>query len=57
MNPDEPDAAPTEKLNRILWNQARGWHTPYPRLQQAVFAPYSVDLDDTEKEELYERRR
>ena len=26
----EPDAAPTERLNRILWQDARGWGTPYP---------------------------
>ena len=51
MNFALPDAAPTEKLNRILWHQARGWQTPYPRTRQAVFAPYSIDLDDDEKEE------
>jgi hypothetical protein len=50
MNFDLPDAAPTEKLNRILWHQARGWHTPYPHSGQAIFAPYSIDLDDQEKE-------
>jgi YVTN family beta-propeller protein len=50
MNFDLPDAAPTDKLNRILWHQARGWHTPYPRAGQAIFAPYSIDLDDQEKE-------
>jgi YVTN family beta-propeller protein len=51
MNFALPDAAPTDKLNRILWHQARGWHTPYPPTAQAVFAPYSVDLEDQEKEE------
>jgi YVTN family beta-propeller protein len=56
MNFNLPDAAPTEKLNRILWRQARGWRTPYPRTGQAVFAPYSVDLDDQEKEEMNETR-
>ena len=54
MNFHLPDAAPTDKLNRILWHQARGWHTPYPRTGQAVFAPYAVDLDDREKEEMNE---
>jgi hypothetical protein len=56
MNFDLPDAAPTDKLNRILWRQARGWHTPYPRTRQAIFAPYSVDLDDQEKEERNEAK-
>ena len=56
MNFNLPDAAPTDKLNHILWRQARGWHTPYPRTGQAVFAPYSVDLDDQEKEERNEAR-
>jgi hypothetical protein len=56
MNFNLPDAAPTEKLNRILWRQARGCPTPYPRTGQAVFAPYSVDLDDQEKEEMNETR-
>jgi YVTN family beta-propeller protein len=44
-----PDAAPTEKLNRILWGQIRGWTTPYPAPQSAVFAPLSLDLDDRDK--------
>jgi YVTN family beta-propeller protein len=56
MNFNLPDAAPTDKLNRILWRQARGWHTPYPPTGHAVFAPYSVDLSDQEKEEINEAR-
>jgi YVTN family beta-propeller protein len=56
MNFDVPDAAPTDELNHILWRQARGWSTPYPQPRQAVFAPYSVDLDDREKEERNEPR-
>jgi hypothetical protein len=56
MNFNLPDAAPTDKLNRILWHQARGWHTPYPPTGHAVFAPYSVDLSDQEKEEMNEAR-
>lgn len=53
MNFSIPDAAPTEKLNRILWRDARGWNTPYPKVVHAVFAPYSNDLDDEEKEKKY----
>jgi YVTN family beta-propeller protein len=51
MNFDLPDAAATNMLNHILWGKARGWRTAYPRTRQAVFAPYSIDLDDREKEE------
>ncbi len=56
MNFSIPDAAPTEKLNRILWRDARGPNAPYPKVTHAVFAPYSNDLDDDEKEELYGKK-
>jgi hypothetical protein len=46
-----PDAAPTERLNRINWGLVRGWNTPYPKPKNAVFAPLSLDLDDDEREE------
>jgi YVTN family beta-propeller protein len=49
MRFDVPDAAPTERLNRILWHQVRGWNTPYPGARNAVFAPLSLDLDDDER--------
>jgi YVTN family beta-propeller protein len=50
MNFDVPDAAPTEKLNRILWHDARGWSTPYPGARQGVFAPLSLDIGDDDRE-------
>jgi YVTN family beta-propeller protein len=50
MRWDIPDAAPTEKLNRILWHQVRGWDTPYPGPRRAVFAPLSLDVDDDDRE-------
>ncbi len=50
MNFAQPDAAPSELLNRILWHDARGWDTPYPALQRAVFFPLSRDLEDDERE-------
>jgi YVTN family beta-propeller protein len=56
MNFSIPDAAPTEKLNRILWRDARGTKAPYPKVTQAVFATFSNDLDDDEKEKLSKRR-
>lgn len=32
MNWHEPDDVPQDVLNRILWWDAKGWQTPYPRL-------------------------
>jgi DNA-binding beta-propeller fold protein YncE len=56
MNFSVPDAAPTEKLNRILWHDAKGWSTPYPGAKQAVFAPLSLDVDDADRDESREER-
>ena len=50
MNFRVPDAAPTERLNRILWHDARGWTVPYPKIQRSLFFPLAVDLTDDEKE-------
>src|SRR5262249_12005094 len=50
MNFRAPDAAPTDALNRILWHDAKGWSTPYPRTVQSVFAPFAIDVDDEERE-------
>ena len=49
MRFDVPDAAPTERLNRIVWSQVRGWDVPYPAVKRAVFAPLTLDLDDEER--------
>ena len=51
MRFDVPDAAPTDRLNRILWHDVKGWKTRFPGIKQAIFAPLSVDLDDEEREE------
>ena len=50
MRWDVPDAAPSDRLNRILWHAVRGWETPYPGTRSAVFAPMSLDTDDDERE-------
>jgi hypothetical protein len=42
--------APTEKLNRILWRQVRGYATPYPPIRKSVFSPLSPDIDDDDRE-------
>jgi len=55
MRFDVPDAAPTDRLNRILWHEARGWTTPFPGVRQALFFPLSRDLADDEREEKEER--
>jgi YVTN family beta-propeller protein len=44
-----PDDAPTEKLNRILWGEIRGWKTPYPVPRSAAFAPLSLELEDRDR--------
>jgi hypothetical protein len=52
MNWRVPDSVPTEKLNRILWRQARGLNQQYPIWKQgrAVFTPsVAEDEDDDEK--------
>jgi YVTN family beta-propeller protein len=54
MKFDQPDAAPSERLNRILWHDARGWGTPYPGVKRSLFFPLAIDLADDEREE---RRR
>jgi hypothetical protein len=50
MNFKVPDAAPTARLNHILWRDVKGQIAPYPKVAQAVFAPYSSDVDDEEKD-------
>jgi hypothetical protein len=49
MRWDVPDAVPTERLNRIVWGDVRGWNTPYPGTKNAVFAPLSLDIDDDDR--------
>ena len=48
MRWDVPDAAPTERLNRILWRSVKG-AVPYPGAKRAVFAPLSLDVDDDDR--------
>lgn len=50
MRFDTPDAAPTQRLNRILWHQVRGWKTPYPGVKRSVFAPLAVDIEDEDRD-------
>jgi hypothetical protein len=44
-----PDAAPTERLNRILWGTIKGWNTPYPAPRRSVFSPLEVETDDDDR--------
>jgi hypothetical protein len=50
MNFSDPDAAPSERLNRILWHDARGWRVPYPEVKRSLFFPMSVDIADEDRE-------
>lgn len=45
MDFSRPDAAPEEKLNRVLWHTARGWNATYPHV---AHGPACV-LDDDER--------
>ncbi|MSV30066.1 MAG: phosphoesterase [Bryobacterales bacterium] len=49
MRWDVPDAAPSGALNKILWHSVKGWRTPYPAPRNAVFSPYSLDVDDDDR--------
>ena len=51
MNFHDPDAAPSDLLNRILWHDARGWGVRYPEVKRSLFFPLAVDLTDDEREE------
>ncbi|MEO8337605.1 MAG: hypothetical protein ABI664_21695 [bacterium] len=55
MNFSEPDAAPSEALNRILWHDAKGWKTAYPTVKRSLFFPMSVDIADEDREEREEK--
>ena len=46
-----PDQAPSDKLNRILWHDARGWSTPVPAVRRSLFFPLTVDVSDEDREE------
>jgi len=50
MNFRDPDAAPSERLNRILWHDARGWGVPYPEVRHSLFFPMSIDIADEDRE-------
>lgn len=50
MRWDVPDAAPTERVNRILWGMLKGWKTPYPGAKSTVFAPLSLETEDEDRE-------
>lgn len=49
MNWSVPDAVPTERLNRIVWGQIKGWNTPYPPPRRALFSPLAVETEDEER--------
>ncbi|HUR59595.1 MAG TPA: bifunctional YncE family protein/alkaline phosphatase family protein, partial [Opitutaceae bacterium] len=49
MKFDTPDAAPTDKLNRILWHDVRGWNVAYPGVKRGAFAPLAIDVDDDDR--------
>jgi DNA-binding beta-propeller fold protein YncE len=50
MNFKIPDAAPTELLNRILWQDARGWGLAYPAVRSSLFLPMTHDVSDKDRD-------
>jgi YVTN family beta-propeller protein len=44
-----PDEAPADRLNRILWHDARGWDARYPGTKRALFFPLAIDIDDEDR--------
>jgi hypothetical protein len=51
MSFDGPDEAPTDKLNRILWHDVKGWSTPYPAVKRSLFFPMAIDIADEDRAE------
>jgi DNA-binding beta-propeller fold protein YncE len=51
MSFDGPDEAPTDRLNRILWHDVKGWNTPYPAVKRSLFFPMSIDIADEDRAE------
>ena len=49
MSFEGPDEAPADRLNRILWHDARGWDARYPGAKHALFFPLAVDIDDEDR--------
>jgi hypothetical protein len=49
MEFDLPDRAPANKLNRILWSDAKGHQIKYPALMRSIFAPLAMDVDDDDR--------
>ncbi|HET7214685.1 MAG TPA: bifunctional YncE family protein/alkaline phosphatase family protein [Terriglobia bacterium] len=46
MDFDVPDDVPSQRLNRILWHDARGWQIAYPQARQGAFAPAAANLQE-----------
>jgi DNA-binding beta-propeller fold protein YncE len=51
MNFLQPDAAPSNRLNRILWSDAVGWGKPFPGVRRSLFFPMSADIADDDRDE------
>ena len=51
MDFKHPDAAPEQKLNRILWHDAKGWGAPYPTARHSLFVPRAASVPDKDRRE------
>jgi hypothetical protein len=57
MDFSEPDEAPSDLLNKILWHEAKGWGVKYPGVKQSLFSPYSIDIPDEDRREKAEEKK
>ena len=48
---DVPDLAPSDRLNRIIWGEARGWQTPYPESRTGAFTAAGDNSGDQSRDE------
>lgn len=51
MNFAEPDAAPTARVNHMIWASVRGWDAPYPLARQGAFLPAAPPDEDGDEDE------
>jgi hypothetical protein len=56
MRFDVPDAAPSDRLNCIVWGMVKGWHSRYPAARKSVFAPFAIDVDDDDRDGARDRQ-
>jgi len=57
MDFSEPDEAPSDLLNKILWHDARGWGVKFPGVRKSLFSPFGADIADEDRRVKKEKDR